>query len=60
MRYFIILAISIALPIWISAITSPTFWASIPIGNKYVGMVKVGLGVGTFIILSALTSGKKD
>ncbi len=58
MKFLIILGVSIALPIWISVITSPNFWATIPFGNEYAGVIKIGLGVATFIVLSVVTSNK--
>ncbi|MBN2642786.1 MAG: hypothetical protein JXR78_14125 [Victivallales bacterium] len=58
MKALFILGISIALPIWVHTVTSPTFWATIPFGNKYAGFIKAGLGVATFILLSAVTSKK--
>ena len=58
MKALFILGISIALPILVHTMTSPTFWASIPFGNKYAGMIKVGLGITTFIFLSIATSNK--
>jgi len=58
MKSLFILAVSFGLPIWIHVATSPTFWASIPFGNKYAGVIKIGLGVATFIFLHAITSSK--
>ena len=40
-------------------LVSPAFWASIPIGNKYIGILKIVAAILTFIILKAMTSGGK-
>jgi hypothetical protein len=58
-RYIFFFVISVTLPIWIDLIVSPTFWASIPYGNKYTGMIKIILAILTFIILFTIGRGRK-
>jgi hypothetical protein len=41
-------------------LVSPNFWATIPISNKYIGILKIVAAIVTFIILKAMTSGSKN
>lgn len=58
MKSLFILGVSIAVPILANAVVSPTYWATIPVGNKYIGVIKIGLGVATFVFLHAITAKK--
>lgn len=42
-----------------NVLVSPNFWATIPFGDKYAGILKIVAAILTFIILKAVTSGSK-
>ncbi len=36
-------------------LVSPSFWATIPVGNRYVGALKIAAAIATFVIVRAFT-----
>lgn len=54
-RFIIVLGLSL-FPYWVQALVNPTFWASIPFGNEYIGAIKIAAALATFIFLMKVTS----